>query len=100
MHWIPIAGTRHEHPLTKEEVGMLDEQFGGTLTMHTTPFVMFSHLAMVLTRGKWQALERAGSVLDRFFDRIFPFLRKGSLHQILVMKKQLPLVSSSSGLRE
>jgi 2-polyprenyl-3-methyl-5-hydroxy-6-metoxy-1,4-benzoquinol methylase len=85
--WIPIAGTRHEHALTKEEVDMLDETFGGTLTMHTTPFVIFSHLAMVLTLGKLPALERAGGVVDRFFDRIFPFLRKQSLHQILIMTK-------------
>jgi len=88
--WIPIAGTRHEHALTKEEVDMLDETFGGTLTMHTTPFVIFSHLAMVLTRGKLPALERVGGVLDRFFDRIFPFLRKQSLHQVLIMTKQIP----------
>ena len=85
--WIPIAGTRHEHALTKEEVDMLDETFGGTLEMHTTPFVIFSHVAMVLTRGKLPALERAGGVLDRFFDRIFPFLRKESLHQILIVTK-------------
>ena len=90
FRWIPVAGTRHEHPLTEEEVGMLDGQFGGTLKMHTTPFVIFSHLAMVLTMGKLPALERVGGVLDRFFDRNFPFLRKGSLHQILVMKKQVP----------
>ncbi len=93
---VPRLGTEHEHPLTREEVGMLDEVFGGSLVIHHTPYVFFSYFAGMFTMSKLpflsklplQAVLDVAGKLDTLLNRVFPFLKMSSIHGILVMKKK------------
>ncbi len=82
----PIAGTRYEHPLSRQEVGAIGEVFGG-VHLYAAPFAFFSHLALVATRGEGGPMVERGEELDGKIDRRFPFLRRFSFHQIIEVRR-------------
>jgi SAM-dependent methyltransferase len=86
---MPKHGTTFEHPLSRQEITILQDAFEGRLRMHAAPFVFFSHLALVSGLTKWKLIEKIVNVVDYVIDRALPFLRKWSYHQILVLEKEM-----------
>jgi SAM-dependent methyltransferase len=84
---IPIKGSLNEHPLTRQEIDLLSETFNGDIRLHPAPFVFFSHFAQITRLTKVKLIQIVVQRLDYLIDRIFPFLRRWSYHQILVLAK-------------
>ncbi|MFN7951549.1 MAG: class I SAM-dependent methyltransferase [bacterium] len=82
----PIAGTRYEHALSRGEIATMGEIFGG-VQLYPGPFAFFSHFAIVATRGNGGPLVDRCEKIDGVIDRIFPFLRRFSFHQIIEVKR-------------
>lgn len=85
---MPRRGTTFEHPLSRQEIAILQDAFEGRLRMHAGPFVFFSHVALVTGLRKWKLFKETTNAIDRIIDRALPFLRKWSYHQILVLAKE------------
>jgi SAM-dependent methyltransferase len=93
---LPRSGSPDEHPLTEDEIETLRATFGGNLNTHGTPFYLLSHAARAAGLSRMVGVAPALSFIDRCIDRAWPSLRPSNVHQILVMRKDLPLPSSSA----
>lgn len=82
----PIAGTRYEHAISRGEIATMRDVFGN-VNLYPGPFAFFSHFAIVATRGNGGPLVDKCEAIDGVIDKIFPFLRRFSFHQIIEVKK-------------
>lgn len=82
----PIAGTRYEHAISRGEIATMREVFGN-VNLYPGPFAFFSHFAIVATRGNGGPLVDKCEAIDGVIDKLFPFLRRFSFHQIIEVKK-------------
>jgi SAM-dependent methyltransferase len=88
---LPRTGSPDEHPLSDEEIERLRSTFGGNLNMHGAPFFLLSHIARAAGLGRIVGFAPTLGLIDRCIDRALPSLRQSNVHQILVMRKDLPL---------
>ena len=84
---IPKFGTEYEHPLTKDEIAVLETSFGNPVTIVRAPFYFFSLINQYLSRKYVEQLTNLGEKLDTMLAKVFPNLNRFSFHQILVFKK-------------
>jgi len=83
----PKFGTKHEHPLTKEEIAALEAAFGNPATVVWAPFYFFSLISQYLSRRHMERLTILGKRLDVMVGKILPGLNRFSFHQILILRK-------------
>jgi len=86
---IPIAkfGTKHEHPLTEEEIDTLGMIFGKPAHIVYAPFYFFSFLDQYVFRHRAKILTRLVTGIDAAIARYLPYLNRYSFHQILILEK-------------
>lgn len=82
----PIAGTRYEHAISRGEIATMRDVFGN-VNLYPGPFAFFSHFAIVATRGNGGPMVDRCESIDGVIDKVMPFLRRFSFHQIIEVKK-------------
>lgn len=84
---LPKFGTKHEHPLTEDEIGKLTTIFGKPAHTVYAPFYFFSFLDQYLFRQRAKILTKVVTGLDTAIARYLPYLNRYSFHQILILEK-------------
>lgn len=84
---LPKFGTKHEHPLTKEELDYLGTIFGKPAHTVYAPFYFFSFLDQYIFRHRAKILTELVAGLDAAIARYLPYLNRYSFHQILILEK-------------
>lgn len=81
-----VHGSEEEHPLTKEEIGILEGALG-SITIHTCSFAPLSLILNKLLPIRIPRLRRMVEKVDVVIDRAFPFLRRLETNHVLVFNK-------------
>jgi|GEM_PF-2522587 len=84
---MPKFGTKHEHPLTKEEIDSLGRNFGKPARAVDAPFYFFSFLDQYLFRQRAKIFTKALTGLDVIIAKYLPYMNRYSFHQILILEK-------------
>ena len=85
---LPKYGTEGEHPLTSEEIALLEACFGSTAEIVAAPFYFFTLMDEYIFRRRMKAVSAMLGGLDAFVAKYLPFLNHFSFHQILLLESR------------